>query len=361
MANPLITRQVTGLQAAMVAAGKEYFGTCLTVRGDTTEENIIRSEFGSITPENAMKWEAVQPNRGQFSWGGADQHANWAVQNGKELRCHTLVWYSQLPQWVNGINNNETLYQVMETHINTVMGRYKGKCTHWDVVNEALNEDGTYRDNVFLRVMGESYLPISFRMAAAADPETKLYYNDYNLAFGEAKAEGAVKIVKLVQSWGIKIDGVGLQGHMVTESTPTQDVPTPSREVLANTLRMFTDLGVDVAYTEVDIRMNTPSNAQKLEEHAAAFARMMGACMDVERCVGFTVWGISDRTSWVPGTFQGEGDALLWDNNYQKKPAYQATLDAITSYKPPVEEPVEETPEEPVEPAEPEEPVEPEE
>ncbi|PGH15522.1 hypothetical protein AJ80_05539 [Polytolypa hystricis UAMH7299] len=324
----------TGLQSAMVAKGKEYFGTALTLRGDQSEENIIKraAEFGSVTPENAMKWEATEPNRGQFTWGGADQIADFATQNNKELRCHTLVWHSQLPGWVeNGGFNNATLLEVMENHINEVAGRYRGRCTHWDVVNEALNEDGTYRDSVFLRVIGEAYIPIAFRMAAAADPEAKLYYNDYNLAFGEAKAEGARRIVQLVQSWGIKIDGVGLQGHMVTESTPTQSVATPSEEILRGALEMFTELGVDVAYTEVDIRMNTPSDAQKLQVHAEAWGRMTAACMNVERCVGITVWGVADKYSWVPQTFPGEGAALLWDDNYQKKPAYQAALNAINA------------------------------
>ncbi|CAO2648866.1 Nn.00g098150.m01.CDS01 [Neocucurbitaria sp. VM-36] len=326
----LETRQATTLNAAIVAKGRSYIGTSLTIRSDNTEQNLIKSaEFGSITPENAMKWDATEPNRGQFSWGNADQIANFATQNQKQMRCHTLVWYSQLPNWVSQINNNATLISVMENHIKQVMGRYKGKCTHWDVVNEALNEDGTYRDNVFLRVIGESYLPISFRIAAAADPAAKLFYNDYNLEYGDAKHQGALRIVKLVQAWGVKIDGVGLQGHLVSEPTGTQSIVTPSVAVLTKTLQDYADLGVDVAYTEVDIRSKTPTTTQKLNDAAAAWARVAQSCINVERCVGITIWGIADKYSWVPQTFSGEGSALLWNDSFQKKPAYQAFLDVL--------------------------------
>ncbi|KAL2272080.1 hypothetical protein VTJ83DRAFT_1451 [Remersonia thermophila] len=327
----LFNRQIRTLNAAMVAAGREYIGTSLTVRNDQQEMNIIRSEFGSITPENAQKWDATEPNRGQFTFGAADQHMNWAQQNGiRHVRCHTLVWYSQLPGWVSNSGfNNATLIQVMTNHINTVMGRYRGRCTHWDVVNEALNEDGTYRDNVFLRVIGEAYIPMAFRIAAAADPSAKLYYNDYNLEYLGPKVEGAARIVRLCQQYGVRIDGVGYQAHLVTESTPTQSTPTPSEEDLTKALRITADLGVDVAYTEIDIRMRTPSNAQKLQDLANAYGRVARSCMNVKRCVGMTIWGVTDRYSWVPQTFRGEGDALLWNSNYQKKEAYNSFLRAI--------------------------------
>jgi endo-1,4-beta-xylanase len=325
-------RQASNLHDAMVAAGHEYFGTAITVRNDGSENNIVNNEMGSITPENAMKWDALQPNRGQFNWGSADQHADYATQRGYELRCHTLVWYSQLPSWVsNGGWNNQTLQDVMRTHITTVMGRYKGRCTHWDVANEALNEDGTYRNNVFLRVIGEAYLPIAFRMAQAADPGTKLYYNDYNLEYGGAKTQGAIRIVKLIQSYGARIDGVGLQAHMTSESTNTQNTPTPSRAAMTAVLQSFADLNVDVAYTELDIRMRTPETSQKLQAHADAYSRIVGSCIDVERCVGITVWGVSDKYSWIPGTFPGEGSGLLWNGNFQKKPAYTSTLNTINA------------------------------
>ncbi|RPA78804.1 endo-1,4-beta-xylanase precursor [Ascobolus immersus RN42] len=336
-ANPvpsvLEARQAQTLNAAMLAKGKKYFGTSLTIRNDNTEQGLIRGpEFGSITPENSMKWDAIQPNRNQWNWGGADQIANFATQNGKQMRCHTLVWHSQLPGWVSNSGfNNATLIQVMTTHIQTVMARYRGKCTHWDVVNEALEENGSFRNSVFYRVIGPAFIPIAFRIAAQADPSAQLYYNDYNLEYRGAKHQAAVKIVEMVKAYGVRIDGVGLQGHLVVERTPTQDIPTPSLEVLQGVLEDYTALGVDVAYTEIDIRMNQPFSQQKLQTHAEHFARVTQSCMNVPRCVGLTVWGVSDRYSWVPGTFNGEGAALLWNDNFQKKPAYNAVLQAINN------------------------------
>lgn len=141
MRHRILDRQVTtGLNAAMAAKGR-YIGSSLTIRSDTSEQNILKNkaEVGSITPENAMKWDATEPSRGSFSFSGADQVANWATQNSQQLRCHTLAWYSQLPSWVSNSNfNNATLIQVLTNHINTAVGRYKGKCTHWDVVNEGM-------------------------------------------------------------------------------------------------------------------------------------------------------------------------------------------------------------------------------
>lgn len=138
--------------------------------------------------------------------------------------------------------------------------------------------------------IGEAYIPIAFRMAAQADPSAKLYYNDYNLEYLGPKVEGAARIVRLVKQYGARIDGVGYQAHLVTEPTPTQSTPTPSEEDLIKALRITADLGVDVAYTEIDIRMRTPSNAQKLQQLADAYYRVARSCMKVPRCVGMTIW-----------------------------------------------------------------------
>lgn len=144
-------------------------------------------------------------------------------------------------------------------------------------------------------MIGKAFIPIAFRIAAEVDPDAKLYYNDYNLEYNGPKAKAAREIVELVQSYGVKIDGVGLQAHLTIEETPTNEVPTPPQETLEDSLRLYTSLGVDVAYTELDIRMNTPETEEKLQLHADAYARVTRSCMAIERCVGITVWVRSFR------------------------------------------------------------------
>ncbi|PGH09645.1 hypothetical protein AJ80_07674 [Polytolypa hystricis UAMH7299] len=314
-----------GLNTRAEAAGK-YFGTATdnpTLSDSVYIDHISNpEEFGQITVGNAQKWDATEPSRGNFNFANGDQIADLAAGNGQFLRCHTLVWHSQLPSWVsNGNFDNATLISIMENHIANVAGHYKGKCVHWDVVNEALNEDGTYRDSVFYRTIGEAFLPIAFKAAAAADPNAKLYYNDYNLDHAGAKSSGAQRIVNLIKSYGVKIDGVGLQGHLIVGNVG-------SSSALASNLNDFTSLDVDVAYTELDIRTETPASDSALQQQATDYGNVVTACKSVSRCLGITVWDATDKYSWIPSVFPGEGDALPWDENYQKKPAYYAMLDA---------------------------------
>ncbi|KAL1960136.1 hypothetical protein VTO42DRAFT_308 [Malbranchea cinnamomea] len=315
-----------GLNARAKAAGKLYFGSATDnpELSDSAYVNILSNseDFGQITPGNSMKWDSVEPSRDNFNFAGGDVVANLAAQNGQLLRCHTLVWHSQLPSWVSDGNfDNATLISIMENHITQTMTHFKGKCLHWDVVNEALNEDGTYRDSVFYRTIGEAYIPIAFKVAAAADPDAKLYYNDYNIEHAGAKATGAQRIVKLIQSYGGRIDGVGLQGHLIVGSVG-------SSAALASNLNDFTSLGVEVAYTELDIRTTTPASSSALQQQATDYASVVSACKTVPECVGITIWDWTDKYSWIPSVFPGEGAALPWDENYQKKPAYNAILNA---------------------------------
>lgn len=270
-----------------------------------------------------MKWDAIEPSRGTFTYTNGDTIASLAAKNGQKLRCHTLVWYSQLPSWVSsGGFDNATLISIMKNHITNEVTHYKGKCFHWDVVNEALNEDGTYRTNVFYNTIGPAYIPIAFAAAAAADPDAKLYYNDYNIESAGAKSTGAQNIVKLVQSYGAKIDGVGFQSHFIVGSTPSQSAQISN-------LNAFVALGVEVAITELDIRTTTPATASAVTQQAKDYAATVGACKAVSKCVGFTIWDYTDKYSWIPSVFSGQGAALPWDENLVKKDeVYNAILNA---------------------------------
>ena len=325
----------TSLYKAFRDRGRNFIGTALTIRNEPAEPKIIDQDFNSVTPENAMKWESTEPSRNNFTFAGGDAVVAFAKKYDQQIHCHTLVWHSQLPTWVSaGGFDNKTLISIMENHIKNVAGRWKGACTRWDVVNEALNEDGTYRKSVFLDTIGEAYIPIAFRLARKYAKSSKLYYNDYNLEYNGAKTEGAKRIVKLVQSYGKNlIDGVGYQAHLASEPTRTAPGAVPDQATLEAALKATANEGVDVAYTEIDIRMNTPATPEKLAVQATAWERMARSCLAVKRCEGMTVWGISDKYSWIPGVFSTEGAALLWDENYQKKPAYAGFLKGIKEGK----------------------------
>ncbi|KAJ5662577.1 uncharacterized protein N7477_010193 [Penicillium maclennaniae] len=316
----------SGLNTAAVAAGKVYFGSA-TDNPELTDTAYVKQlsntdDFGQITPGNSQKWDATEPSQNVFTFTQGDTIANLAEANGQKLRCHNLVWHSQLPSWVtSGTWTNATLIAVMKNHITNLVTHYKGQCYAWDVVNEALNDDGTYRESVWYETIGEAYIPIAFAAAAAIDPNVKLYYNDYNIEYSGPKSAAAQKIVKLVQSYGVKIDGVGLQSHFIVGSTP-------SKSAQAANMAAFTALGVDVAITELDIRMTLPSTSALLSQQSTDYANTVGACMETNRCVGITIWDWTDKYSWVPSTFPGQGAACPWDENFVKKPAYTGILTA---------------------------------
>jgi endo-1,4-beta-xylanase len=325
-------RAASGLNDAIVASGKLYFGSA-TDNPELTNTSYVKelnntADFGQITPGNSMKWDAIEPERGTFTYTEGDVIADLAQENGQKLRCHNLVWYNQLPSWVSsGGFDNATLIEIMKNHITNEVTHYKGQCYAWDVVNEALsdNGDGSYRSNVFYETIGEAYIPIAFAAAAAADPNVKLYYNDYSIEYAGAKSTAAQGIVKMVQAYGAKIDGVGLQSHFIVGETP-------STESQVSNMKAFTALGVDVAITELDIRTTTPETSSAETQQAKDYSSTISACMQVEKCVGVTIWDWTDKYSWIPSTFSGYGAALPWDTNFNKKvPIYDVILSAASN------------------------------
>ncbi|KAI2619455.1 glycoside hydrolase family 10 protein [Hypomontagnella submonticulosa] len=329
---PVVTAQ---LNSHAKRAGLKYFGAATDSPGQRERagleaayaqyDAIMRdtNEFGQTTPTNGQKWLFTEPERGVFNFTEGDIVASLAAKNGQMLRCHTLVWHSQLAPWVEETEwTPEELRSVIVERITEVMGHYKGQCYAWDVVNEALNEDGTYRESVFYNVLGEEFLKLAFSTAAKIDPETKLYYNDYNLEKPSAKSEGAIRIVKLLQDAGIRIDGVGMQAHLVASRPPTLDQQI-------SVMQSYAALGVEVALTELDVRVETPANETNMAQQAEVYKNSVGACVQVPACVGVTIWDFYDPFSWVPAVFPGEGAALLWFDDFTKHPAYYAAIEAM--------------------------------
>lgn len=204
-----------------------------------------------------------------------------------------------------------------------MVGHYKGSCYSWDVVNEALNDgNGTFRNSAFFTTLGTDFIPISFQAAEAADPAAKLYYNDFSLEFNSDKTAAALDIVRLVQNSSARIDGVGFQGHFTVGGTP-------SAQDLMTVFNKFTSLGVEIAITELDIRLTLPSNASTVAQQSKDYVSVVNACLGTPKCVGIVVWQFTDKYSWVPSTFAGTGEACLYDKNMAKKPAWTAVAAAL--------------------------------
>ncbi|NIY69555.1 endo-1,4-beta-xylanase [Streptomyces malaysiensis] len=295
---------------AQAAQSGRYFGTAVAAGklGDGTYSTILDREFNMVTPENEMKWDTTERSRGSFNFGPADQIANRATSRGQRVRGHTLVWHSQLPGWVSSIGDANTLRSVMNNHINSVMGHYKGKVYAWDVVNEAFADGGSgqHRSSVFQNLLGDGFIEEAFRTARSADPAAKLCYNDYNIEnWNDAKTQGVYRMVRDFKARGVPIDCVGLQSHFGAGGPPAS---------FQTTLSSFAALGVDVQITELDIA----------QAPATAYANTVKACMSVSRCTGITVWGIRDTDSW-----RGGENPLLFDGGGNKKAAYNATLTAL--------------------------------
>jgi len=312
---------------------------------DTTDpqyRKLVAEQFSSVTAENVMKWEVLEPTQGTYNWGPADELLAFAQQNKQRVRGHVLVWHNQLPAWLtDGVNNgtisDSQLRDILHKHITDTVAHFKGKIWQWDVVNEAASDPWDSPSDIhykgfWTQHLGSGIIADAFRWAHQADPKALLFYNDYNLeAFGDGgpgdKTQFVYNMVKQLKHDGVPIDGVGSQGHLGTQYGNYDPLQ------IADTLNRFTDLGLYVAFTEVDVRSQLTAGVQagdsneinpRLQAAAADFSALMQGCLSNRRCISFTVWGFTDKHSWVPGWFKDppEGIATLYDENYQPKRAY---------------------------------------
>jgi endo-1,4-beta-xylanase len=352
----LLSTGTAGAQASLkeAFAGDFRVGAALSPKQfderDAAEVALVKRQFNTITPENALKWERVHPRPGQYDFGPSDAYVAFGERNGMFVVGHTLVWHSQTPRWVfqDSAGNpltREALLARMRDHIQTVVGRYKGRIGGWDVVNEVVDEDGTLRKSPWQRIIGDDYIAKAFQFAHEADPAAQLYYNDYSLE-NPVKRAGAVALVKSLLAQGVPITGVGLQGH--------QKLDWPSAAAEDSTIAAFAALGVRVNVSELDIDVLPRATRQQTADIAArADARSgldpyAGALPDsVQRKLAdryaamfavylkhrdvmdrITFWGVTDADSWLNDwPVRGRTNhPLLFDRQGRPKPAFDSVI-----------------------------------
>lgn len=295
---------------------------------DQTYRELLAVEVTSLSAENQMKWDHLRPDQDTYAFEDADAIMAFAGENGQEVRGHTLLWHSQNPEWLEeGDFTPEQLRALLKDHIDTVVGRYRGRIRQWDVANEIFHEDGTLRteENIWFRELGTGIIADAFRWTRAADPDALLFFNDYNVEGLNPKSDAYHALVKELLADDVPVDGFSTQGHLSLRYGFPGDT--------TDNLQRFADLGLETAITELDVRMDLADGAepteQQLTQQADYYRRMTEAALAVEGCNSLTLWGFPDVYSWVPGTFPGEGGAtVLWDD-YTRKPAYYAVQDAL--------------------------------
>ncbi len=318
--------------------------------GDAALAALVEAQFNSITPENDLKWEHIHPTPQGFNFGPADRYVEFGEQNHMFIIGHCLVWHSQTPRWVFEDEkgqpvSREELLRRMHDHIYAVVGRYKGRIDGWDVVNEALNEDGTLRRSQWQRIIGDDYIAKAFEYAHEADPKAELYYNDYSLV-NEAKRKGGLELIRKLLADGVPVTAVGLQGHY--------HMDWPDAEAVDATIAAFHALGVKVNITELDIdvlprvRRGNSADVSARAENAAnsnpytaglpaaqqqALADRYAALFRVflrhrDAITRVTFWGVTDKGSWL-NNFPAAGRTnypLLFDREGKPKPAFDAVI-----------------------------------
>jgi len=334
--------------------GKFHIGAALSnqqiLGKDTANVNIIKQHFDAIVAENCMKSMFLQPNEGEFFFDNADKFVEFGQENGMWITGHCLIWHSQLPRWFcvdeNGENvTPEILKARMKSHISTVVCRYKGRIHGWDVVNEAILEDGSYRNSKFYEILGEEFIPLAFQYAQEADPEAELYYNDYN-EWHQGRYETIIRMINTLKERGIRIDAIGMQGHF--------GMDYPSIEEYEEAILAYTNAGVKVMVTELDLSILplprrdvgadlatsieyqneiNPYTEGVPEETMQAWTNRMSDFFKLflkhqDKVTRVTLWGVSDGGSWKNNfPVRGRTDyPLLFDRNYQAKPIVEEII-----------------------------------
>ncbi len=294
---------------------------------DGTFCDVLAREFNAITPDNAMKFEHLCPEMGQYNFRDADEIVSFAQVHRMHVRGHTLVWHRRIPQWLLKQDlSRDQVVAVLEEHIFTVAEHFRGRVAAWDVINEAVEENGLFQDSFWLRGIGSEYLELAFRWANQADPGALLFYNEWGGEDLNRKSDAVYSLLQKLVQHRVPVHGIGLQMHVSL-------MEPPDRQGLVANMRRFADLGLQIYITEMDVQIhNSPGSLkQQLEAQAEMYREILEACFSISTFKGLSTWGVTDRYSWIP-QFTGYPDApLLFDESYQFKPAYWALLDVLQS------------------------------
>lgn len=290
---------------------------------DARYRAFLAEQFSTLTPENQMKWEALRPDAISYDFTAVDALVDFAAAHDQHVRGHTLMWHNQNPAWLeHGDFTAAQLRDILREHVHTVVGRYAGRVQQWDVANEIFTDDAALRrtDNIWLRQIGPDIIADVFRWAHEADPEALLFFNDYNVEGTNAKADAYYDLIRDLLAADVPVHGFGIQGHLALDNG--------FDDRLQQNLQRFDDLGLHTAITEFDVRGSIGDDGEMSAElrtqQADFYVRALQACLSVPGCRSVTIWGVLDEQSWVPHAFAGQGDALLFEGDYQPKPAYFA-------------------------------------
>jgi endo-1,4-beta-xylanase len=296
-------------------------GTALSwavAKDDPELQAVVRRAFDSVTPENELKAQFVQPEQGSFAFGDADALVDWARGAGLRVRGHTLVWHQQVPDWLgDGDREPAELEEILVEHVRTVVGRYRGRIDTWDVVNEPFTDRGEPRSDdgfPFLDGLGPRYVEIALRAARAADPEARLVVNEIGAEAGGPKLDALVRFAREAKARGVPLDAIGLEAHLDARDAP-------GRARVQETIERLVAADVDVEITELDVAAGSASP----ERQAEVYRDVAAACAAVPRCTRLTIWGVSDRDSWLGPDVR----ALPFDAQLRPKPAWNALTAAL--------------------------------
>lgn len=298
------------------------------LRNDSVYQKLVSEEFNLISTENAMKWGPMSRGKGVYDFRDADYICDFAKQHNQLVHGHVLVWYRQLPDWLTqGSFSQEELRSLLENHIRTVAGHFRGRVAGWDVVNEAIEDEGNVIDvnRFWCKHLGPEYIEFAFRVARETDPDAELFYNDWGVEDLGEKSECMYQLLSGLVQKNVPITSVGLQMH-----TGLGFAPSP-KDVVENINRL-TDLGLNVHITEMDVRLEYGKGSiqENLEEQARIYEELVGAVVRDTKVKSITFWGLDDNHSWIPYRFGPDDSGLLFDKHYQRKLSYYAVERALS-------------------------------